>query len=140
MRKLIALLAVLAVVPFAVAACDDDDEETTQATTTEETTGGGGGGGGETVAVSAVPDNSFAFEQDSLETKAGTTTFEFDNPASLGHDFCVEGFGGDELGCTEVISESSATLDLDLQAGEHTFYCSVAGHREGGMEGTLTVK
>jgi plastocyanin len=133
MRKLTALLAVCALAPFALAACDDDEETTPEATTpTEEA------GGGPTVAVSAAPDNSFAFEQDSLTAEAGSVTFEFDNPASLGHDFCLE--DGGELGCTDVISESNTTLDLDLDAGEYTFYCSVPGHRDGGMEGTLTVE
>ena len=143
MRKLTVLFALLALVPFTLAACGDDDEDegTTAETTTEETTEAGGGdtGGGGTVAVSAAADGSLAFDQTELTASAGPTAFEFDNPASLGHDFCLEQ-DGSEVGCTEVITESSDTLDADLETGEYTYYCSVSGHREGGMEGTLTVE
>jgi len=31
-------------------------------------------------------------------------------------------------------------LTLDLKAGTYTFYCSVPGHRQAGMHGTLVVK
>jgi len=146
MKKLVGLLAILALIPFAFGACggDDDDEGDTSAeTTTEETTEAaddtGDTGGSETVAVSAAADGSFAFDQTSLTAAAGPATFEFENPASLGHDFCLES-DGSEVGCSDVISEDSATLDADLEAGEYTYYCSVSGHRDGGMEGTLTVE
>ncbi len=35
---------------------------------------------------------------------------------------------------------ATSTVEVDLKAGEYAFYCSVPGHREGGMEGKLTVK
>ena len=31
-------------------------------------------------------------------------------------------------------------FSADLKPGKYTFYCSVPGHRQGGMVGTLTVK
>ena len=31
------------------------------------------------------------------------------------------------------------TLPADLAVGDHTYYCSIPGHRESGMEGTLTI-
>ena len=147
MRKLTVLFALCALIPFSLAACGDDDDdggETTAETTTEETTEaggdtGGGGGGGGAVAVSAAADGSLAYDQSELTASAGSNTFEFENPSATGHDFCIEQ-DGSEVGCTEVISESSDTLEADVEAGDYTFYCSVPGHREGGMEGTLTVE
>jgi plastocyanin len=144
MKKVLILLAALCLSVFAISACGDDEEEeptTAETTTTEEPAGGGGGaaGGGGAVTVSAVADGSTAFEESSLEASAGPTTFEFTNPASLAHDFCLEQ-DGSEVGCSETITDSETTLEADLETGEYTYYCSVAGHREGGMEGTLTVE
>ena len=144
MKKPLILLVALVLASFSLAACGDDDEEEadTAATTEEPATeaeNGGGGGGGEAVQVSAVPDGSFAFEQSELTASAGPTTFEFDNPASLGHDFCLEQ-DGSEVGCTDVVTGESTTLEADLESGDYTYYCSVAGHRDGGMEGDLTVE
>jgi plastocyanin len=143
MKKLVLLFALLALVPFSLAACGGDDDESTSADTTEETTSTeadtGGDTGGETVAVSAAADGSLAYDQTELSAAAGSATFEFDNPASIGHDFCLES-DGSEVGCTDVVSGDSSTLDADLEAGEYTYYCSVDGHRDAGMEGTLTVK
>jgi uncharacterized cupredoxin-like copper-binding protein len=141
MRKLVLLLSVLILSVFGLAACGDDDEEEgadTGAAPTEAPQPAGGGGG--TVSVSADPGGSLAFQQGSLEAPAGSVTFTFDNPASLTHDFCIEDEGGSEVGCTNQIAESSDDLTVDLEPGTYTFFCSVGGHREGGMEGDLTVE
>ena len=140
MRKLTVLFALFALVPFALAACGDDDDETTAEQTTETTTeADNGGGGGETVSIAADPGGALAFDTTELTGSAGPTEFDFENPASIPHDFCLEQ-DGSEVGCTDVITESSDALEADLEPGEYAFYCSVAGHRNAGMEGTLTVK
>ena len=104
-----------------------------------ETTAGGDTTG-ETVDVAAAPDNTLAYEQSSLDAPAGEATFVLDNPAQIVHDFCIEDADGKEIGCTDQVAETTTELTADLQPGQYTFFCSVAGHRADGMEGTLTVK
>jgi plastocyanin len=147
MKKLLVLLAVLALASFSLAACggDDDDDGGDEAATTEQTTetaAGGGGGGGEatTLQLSADPGGELAYDTSTLDASAGEVTIEFDNPASLSHDVCLESPDGEEVGCSDLITEDSTELTEELQPGDYTFYCSVAGHRDAGMEGTLTVQ
>lgn len=146
MKKLLVLIVALALASLLVAACggDDDDDGGEEAATTEQTTetgGGGGGGGGETVSLSTDPGGELAYDTDSLSVPgtAGDVTIELDNPAALPHDVCVEQ-DGETLDCSEQITESSTELTIGLNPGDYVFYCSVAGHRDAGMEGTLTVE
>jgi plastocyanin len=138
--------------PFALAACGDDDEETASApattaeeTTTEETTtedttteepSGGGGGGGETVDIS---ETEFAIDPADVTTKAGEVTFAVTNDGSAPHNLEVEGNGVEEV--SETIQGGQSTdLTVELEAGEYEMYCAIPGHREQGMEGTVTVE
>jgi hypothetical protein len=62
-----------------------------------------------------------------------------DNPADVPHNVALEGGGIDEKG--EVVGKrGTSRVSAQVKPGNYTFYCSVPGHREGGMEGTLTVK
>jgi len=136
-NKLSIALAISVLVPFGLASCGGDDGSSGESEATSDESSSTGGGG--TIAITAVPDGSFAYEEESAEAEAGENTIEFENPASLPHDVQIEGPDGD-LGGTETISEDSATFTVDLEPGDYTFYCSVTGHREGGMEGDLTVE
>jgi plastocyanin len=136
MKKLALLLSLLALGALGLAACGDDEEEPAPAAETETTIEAEG----EAVALEADPDGALAYVQDSLDAPAGAVTIEFDNPSSTGHDVVVEDTDGTEVTRTDVISEDSATAAGEFEAGDYTYYCSVSGHREAGMEGTLTVK
>lgn len=141
MKKAAVILAALVLAVFGVAACggDDDEEETTAAETTATETKGGGGAAA-TVDLSAPANGSFAFNPKQANAKSGPIEISFDNLASLTHDVVVEDQAGEELGRTEQISKSVDSFTVDLEPGTYTYYCSVPGHRPGGMEGTLTVK
>lgn len=148
MRKLAIALSLLAIVPFALAACggDDDEEEPAAPTTTEEEPagdgagGGGAGGAAETVEIAADPGGDIAYVQDALDASAGDLTFELTNDSSTPHDFVIEDQDGNEITRTDVITGDTDTTMASLEPGEYTFFCSVNGHRELGMEGPLTVK
>jgi plastocyanin len=125
------LIAVLLSLTLPLAACGGDDEET-------EAGSSGGGRGGETLKIAADPGGALEFDKSSLTANAGKVTIVMDNPSDLPHAVEIEGSGVEVAGDTVMkggVSEASA----DLKAGEYEFYCPVDGHKQGGMEGTLTV-
>jgi plastocyanin len=159
MKKLVAFL-VLALAALALVACGgggDDNSTTTTATSgggeSQAEQGGGAagqesGGGNEkasggsasTLKFEADPNGQLAYTATSATAKAGEVTIDFKNPQSLTHDVAIESSSGEEVGKTELIADGSDSTTVDLKPGTYTFYCSVPGHREAGMEGTLTVK
>jgi uncharacterized cupredoxin-like copper-binding protein len=149
MKKVAALLA-LTLVSAALVACGDDNGTTTTETGGEAGNGaatgggggaGGGGGGGATVQIEADPSGNLAFTTTEASAKAGNVTIDFENPQPVAHDVRVEAPSGGDVGGTEVITEGAESVTLkNIKPGQYTFYCSVPGHREAGMEGTLTVE
>jgi len=118
------------------AATETSGAATDTSDTATETSGGGGGGGG-TLEVAAVGDE-LKFDKTTLEAPAGSVTINFTNPsASIPHNVTIDGDDIEEA--TETVTGDSSSVTVDLAAGEYEFYCSVGGHRDAGMEGTLTV-
>ena len=144
MRRASALACVAAAAALGLAACGggNDNNDTTAAATPPPatTTGGGGGGGGATIDFSTPAGSELAYNQKSASTTAGTDTISFDNVQAQEHDVKIEDSSGAEVGGTDLVASGTATATVDLQPGTYTFFCSVPGHREAGMEGTLTVK
>jgi plastocyanin len=147
MKKLAALL-VLALATFALAACGSDNGTTTTeaetaggatAETTEEA-GGAATGGGSTDEFEADPNGGLAYTTTEATAKAGEVTIDFNNPQGLTHDVAIEDANGEVVGKTELIAGEETSETVKLKPGTYTFYCSVPGHREQGMEGTLTVE
>jgi mono/diheme cytochrome c family protein len=69
----------------------------------------------------------------------GALTITSPNDSSVDHNIALEGNGVNEEG--PVVNNGGVSdIEVDLEAGEYTFFCSVEGHREGGMEGTLKVE
>jgi plastocyanin len=145
-RKSLVLIAVVLTIPLTLAACggDDDEEETVASdttadeTTTEDTTTAeaGGGGGGETVDIS---ETEFAIDPKEVTTQAGEVTFAITNDGSAPHNLEIEGNGVEEVSDT-IEGGQKTDLAVELQSGEYEMYCAIPGHREQGMEGTVTVE
>lgn len=151
-KALFGFALILAALALVACGGDDDDSDTTTggAETTNESGAEAGGGGNEaeggtagsggTLDFEADPNGGLAYTTDTATAKAGETTVNFTNPQPVSHDVAIEDSGGKEVGATEVIGEGSDSTVVDLKPGDYTFYCSVPGHREAGMEGDLTVK
>ena len=89
--------------------------------------------------LSAPEDGSLAFDPSTLKAPAGKVTITFTNPASVPHNVHIEKDDEDLAASEDVADGESTEASADLEAGDYTFYCSIPGHREGGMEGTITV-
>jgi plastocyanin len=89
--------------------------------------------------VAVDPSGQLRFEQAELVTSAGPTTIELTNAAPIEHNIGIVGNGVDVVSRT-VGQGQRATVSAPLRPGRYTFYCSVLGHRQGGMEGALIVR
>ncbi len=90
------------------------------------------------VDAAVLATDAFVYEPADLEVEAGTIDLGILCEQSLPHNITVETEAEDVL-VAECGGGESATGEIELDAGEYTFFCGITGHREAGMEGTLTV-
>jgi plastocyanin len=87
----------------------------------------------------SVPGPQLAYNTKLLTAKAGTVAISMTNMSPIEHNVNVAE-GAKVLGLTPTFTGGTKVLTLNLKPGRYTFYCSVPGHRQAGMEGTLTVQ
>lgn len=139
------VLASLALVACGGSSGSSSSAESSAAETTTESSGGGaeaeGGSAGSASALDIETASSgLAYSSNSATAKAGKVTVDFTNPQAISHDVAIESSGGEVIGQTETTAEGSDSTEVELEPGTYTYFCTVPGHREAGMEGTLTVK
>jgi len=135
------LAAVLAVAGCGSSSNSNSTSSSAPATTSTATTNTtpSSGGGGEKLSLSADPSGALKFDKSSLTGKAGKVTIAMANPSSVPHGVSIQGSGVDVEG--KVVQQGgTSTISATLKPGKYTFFCPVPGHRQAGMQGTLTVQ
>lgn len=85
--------------------------------------------------VLTVTGTEYSFGPSMLKAAAGRTTIRFTNRGAMEHDFVIDALNLDVM----AKPGRSAEATVPLAPGTYTTYCSVPGHRQSGMQGTLTV-
>jgi outer membrane protein assembly factor BamB len=106
---------------------------TTSSSTTAPTTAG-------VIKIAADPTGLLKYTVSAITTTAGTKTVEFTNESPLEHSVVIENASKKDIGETPIFDHGTKSFKVTLTAGTYTYFCSVPGHREAGMVGTLTVK
>lgn len=79
----------------------------------------------------------FAFDPAEITGEVGEDLAIVLSSDDILHDFTIDDL---EVHVAADAGETAEGGISDLEAGTYTYYCSVPGHREAGMEGTLTVR
>ncbi len=132
MKRHLLLLAVVTGLFLAGCGSNATNADSAQDTAGSTVNGGAAGDGATFVADDIV------FTQAPSDVPAGQVTVELVNEGAIVHDVVIEEIG-DEVVATANGGET-ATGQVELEPGTYTYYCSIAGHRSAGMEGTLTVQ
>jgi uncharacterized cupredoxin-like copper-binding protein len=136
------LLAVIAaVLATAVAGCGGGGSTSSgaSASRTPSASAATASGGGRVLHIKADPSGKLKFNVSALDANAGKVKIVMANPSQLSHSIAIEGNGVNAAG--QVVGPGGAsTVSANLKPGRYTFFCTVPGHRQAGMQGTLTVK
>lgn len=146
-----ALLPALATGIVALAGCGSSSKSestasssqapaTSSSSTTTTTSGSAPAGGGSSLSLSANEGGQLEYSTKSLSASAGKVSIDFTNKSPVGHNMTIESSSGEAVGATPTFQGGSKTLNVTLKPGTYKFFCSVPGHRQAGMEGTITVK
>lgn len=133
--KLALAVTVLGLVAVGCGSDSDSKKGTSGAGTEAPSAGTDAPAADEAIHVDA---KEFAFDPATIEAAADTEfTVELTNTGVIEHDFTIT---GQESAKVVAAGGATASGSFTLAAGTYEYFCSVVGHKESGMIGTLTVK
>jgi plastocyanin len=91
-----------------------------------------------TILHLSAPVSGLRYTQKTLHAHPGRIKIIFVNNSTLKHNVNVE-LGEKEFGKSATIAKGTTSVTVTLKAGKYNYYCSVPGHEDAGMHGTLTV-
>lgn len=134
----VTLSSLAAAAALALAGCGGGEDEDAGAPPQRQAGGGA-------ARATAVELKEFAIEPAKLELKRGAT-LDVQNTGAIPHNLTIER-GPDARTPTERLAGTSTfggggeeRLRVQLPPGRYALVCTVAGHREQGMVGSLTVR
>jgi plastocyanin len=152
-------IAVLALAAFALVACGDDNGDDPAPmepapTNGDEAPAPAGGLEGDPAQSLSITMADISFSETALTISAGELVeITLMNEGVLEHDFTIDSIpveyevtgaahreDGWDVHADVPPGETGGVRMIVHEPGEYEFYCSVPGHREAGMVGTLTVQ
>lgn len=85
--------------------------------------------------VLTVTGTEYSFDPSALKASPGKTTIRFTNRGAVDHDFSIDALGLQIVASPGKTAEATVTL----KPGTYKSHCSIPGHTQSGMHGTLTV-
>jgi plastocyanin len=150
----VVLVSALVVVPIGAAGCGDEadnavdqvtsavDEGIDSATSSADdaidsaTTDDTSTADAQVLEIPAAAEG-LAYQTTAVSATAGTITLRMPNPSAIPHNIAIE---EPETETGDVVNQNGVSeVTADFEAGTYTYFCTVPGHRDAGMEGTLTV-
>lgn len=91
--------------------------------------------------VVAIAETEFKLDPSTISVKAGSVTFQLEDKGQAPHDLHIAPKGSSsEVGASQRITAGGSTsFTVTLQPGVYDMWCGVPGHRQAGMQGTVTV-
>jgi plastocyanin len=88
--------------------------------------------------IAAGPGVAMKYSAATLKAKAGVVTIVMTNKGILPHDIAIKGKGVNAKG--KLVGKGGVSkVTAKLKPGRYLFYCTVPGHMQAGMKGTLIV-
>lgn len=102
----------------------------------KQTTTASSGGGAKATTIS---ESEFKLTPSTAKVGAGAVTVTAKNDGTIMHNLVIQGNGVSKK-TAQLQPGSSGVLKVNLKPGTYQMYCSVPGHKQSGMKGTIVVK